>query len=369
MSRIPLAEVDMDREEVSRVVDVLHSGQLADGPVVRRFEEEFATYCGVDRGVATSNGTTALHAALEALDIGDGDQVVTTPFSFIATANAVRLAGATPVFADIDPETFALDPGATEDAIQSVDGDVDAILVVHLYGLPADMEAFEMLADRYDAALIEDAAQAHGARYHDDRVGSFGDVACFSFYPTKNMTTGEGGMIVTDWDDVADRAAEFVNHGRSDADTHGAVGHNYRLSSIAAAIGREQLERLPEYVRARQANADGLTAALEDIPGVTPPVEPPDRRHAYNQYTIRCADRDRLRALLDDQGIESGVYYPTPIHQQPAYDQFDVEAPVAERAAGEVLSLPVHPGLSQGDVDSVAQAVREAVNVGLEVAD
>ena len=359
MTEIPIADPELGEREIERVRRVIESGALADGPEVRRFEEEFADFCGADRAVAASNGTAALHAALVALGIGPGDAVVTSPFSFVASANAVRLAGAEPVFADVDPETYALDPEAVESVVRERD-DVTAVLAVHLYGLPADLGHLLDVADDYDLALIEDAAQAHGAAYRGERVGSFGDAACFSFYPTKNMTTGEGGMITTDREDVAERAASFVNHGRS-ADggyDHVRLGHNLRLTSLAAAIGRVQLARLPDYNAARRSNAAYLTDALADAP-VETPTEPDDRRHVYHQYTVEADDRDGLAAHLDDVGVGTGVYYPTPIHEQPAYDGTEWDAPVAERAADRVLSLPVHPNVSERDLRTIATAITE----------
>jgi len=240
--------------------------------------------------------------------------------------------------------------------------DADAILVVHLYGLPADMDAFRDVAADEDVRLIEDAAQAHGAAYRGQPVGSFGDAAAFSFYPTKNMTTGEGGMVLTDDDSVADRAASYVNHGRSGAGgyAHERLGSNYRLTSLAAAIGRVQLKRLPKWVRTRRENAARLSGALDDVPGVRPPVEPDGATHAYHQYTVRCADRDALRDHLADAGVDTGVYYPTPIHQLSAYDGYNADAPVAERTTDEVLSLPVHPGLTDEELDRIASAIRSA---------
>ena len=356
--RIYIAEPDIDRREKRRVMSVLESGDLADGEEVRSFEDEFADYCGVSHGVATANGTAALHAALAALDIGEGDRVLTTPFSFVATANAIRLAGAEPVFADIDPATYNLDPDAAEEVIREHDGDVDAILVVHLYGLPVQLDRFRDLADTYDAALVEDCAQAHGAEYCGKRVGSFGDAAAFSFYPTKNMTTGEGGMVVTDRDDVAQRGASFVNHGRApdDGSVHERVGHNFRMTNVAAAIGLAQLESLPEYIAARRVHARVLSKRLGDA-DLTLPVEPDGRRHAYHQFTVRCRDREALAEKLSEFGIDTGVYYPTPIHKQPAYDDIGRSLPRAERAAEEVLSLPVHPGLSAADLRTIATAV------------
>ncbi len=359
---ISLADPRFEAEEIDAVRAVLEDGMVADGPEVRRFESEFSAYCGVDHAVGTSNGTTALHAALEALGIGDGDRVVTTPFSFVASANAIRLAGATPVFADIDPLTYNLDPTAAERAVRETDA--DAILVVHLYGLPAEMDAFRDIAADEDVFLIEDAAQAHGATYRGESVGTFGDAAAFSFYPTKNMTTGEGGMILTDDSGVAERAASYVNHGRGgdDAYAHTRLGTNYRMTSIAAAIGRVQLERLPEWVNRRRSNARRLSTALDRVPGIDAPVEPDGVRHAYHQYTVRCTDRERLRDRLAQAGVKSGVYYPTTIPELEAYDGFDVDTPVAERAADEVLSLPVHPGLSESDVDTIIESLRTLEN-------
>ena len=358
MSRIPIAAPDVGTAELDRVADVIEDGQIADGPEVRSFEAEFADYCGAAEAVGTSNGTTALHAALVAAGVGDGDRVLTTPFTFIATANAVRLCGAEPIFADVDPETYNLDPEAVEARLE--EGDVAAVLAVHLYGLPAPMEELASLAERHDVALVEDAAQAHGAAIDGDHVGTFGDAATFSFYPTKNMTTAEGGMVTTDDEALADRVRSFINHGRTedgDSYAHARVGHNFRMTSIAAAIGREQLEKLPDYVEARRRNAARFTETLEDTAGVVPPAEPNGYRHSYHQYTVRCEDRDALESHLDDHGVDTAVYYPRPVHEQPAYEGYEGSFPHAERASEEVLSLPVHPGLEESDVDRVVEAL------------
>ncbi|XVH33572.1 DegT/DnrJ/EryC1/StrS family aminotransferase (plasmid) [Haloferacaceae archaeon DSL9] len=355
MTSISLADPDIGPEEQTRVREVLESGMLAAGPEVRSFEDEFAAYCDVSHGIATSNGTTALETAFRALEIGPGDTVLTTPFSFIASANAIRLCGAAPRFADIDPRTYNLDPERVETILESRGESIDAVLAVHLYGLPAPMDRLAALADEHDFLLVEDAAQAHGATLEGDRVGSLGDAACFSFYPTKNMTTGEGGMIVTDDEAVARRAARFVNHGRTDTYEHAEVGHNFRLTSIAAAIGRAQLEKLPQYTADRRANAARLTDVLTDVDGIEPPQEPNECEHVYHQYTVRCADRAHLQSYLSDAGVDSGVYYPTPIHRQPAYADVDHSAPHAERAATEVLSLPVHPKLTIEEMDRLVE--------------
>ncbi|MFB6165586.1 MAG: DegT/DnrJ/EryC1/StrS family aminotransferase [Haloarculaceae archaeon] len=358
---VAIADPDVGDDEARRVAEVVESGRLADGPEVRAFEREFADYCEVSRAVATSNGTTALHAALAAVGVGEDDTVLTTPFSFVASANAIRFVGATPRFVDVDPSTFALDPDAVERALR--DGGVDAILAVHLYGLPADVSRLAALADEHDVALVEDAAQAHGATVDGTPVGGFGDAAAFSFYPTKNMTTGEGGMVTTDDPAVAERAARFVNHGRAaDGGGHVDLGHNFRMTSLAAAMGRVQLEKLPGYVERRRDHAARLDDHLADTPVVTP-ATPPGRRHAYHQYTVRCGNRDAVRERLDERDIETGIYYPRAIPDQPAFDGVDAEVPVARRLADEVLSLPVHPRLSTAEVDRVGRTLATDVEV------
>jgi perosamine synthetase len=358
---IPIANPQLGDEEREAVLAVLDSGDLAAGDEVAAFEEEFAAFCGAEHAVATTNGTTALHTALVAAGIGEGDTVITTPFSFVATANVIRFVGAEPVFADIDPSTFTLDPDAVEERIRERDGDVDAIMPVHLYALPADMNRFQELGERYDATIIEDAAQGHGGEYYGESVGTLGDVACFSFYPTKNMTSGEGGMITTDDEEIATTAAQFINHGRGGGGygyEHVDIGHNFRMTNIAAAIGRHQLQRLPEYVETRRENAARLTEHLSDTP-ITTPTEPEGRRHAYNHYTIRCGNRDAVREALDDRDIGTSIFYPTPIHQLAAYDGYNVSMPVAEALADQVLSLPTYPTLSQTDVDRIGETIQE----------
>ncbi|MDS0295160.1 DegT/DnrJ/EryC1/StrS family aminotransferase [Halogeometricum luteum] len=357
---IHIANPTLGREEKDRVTEVIDSGMVAEGDVVHEFESDFASYCGADTGLATTNGTTALHAALVGLGIGDGDRVLTTPFSFIATANTPRLAGADVDFVDIDPETYNIDPEALESRLRAGE-DVDAVIAVHLYGLPADVGRLRELADEYDFKLLEDAAQAHGAKYEGTRVGTFGDAACFSFYPTKNMTTGEGGMVLTDDEEVAERTRRFVDHGRTEGYEHASVGHNFRMTNIAAAIGLAQMERLPGFTEARRRNAARLTEELTDVPGVTPPAEPEGYEHVYHQYTVRVDDRDGLQEHLSDAGVGTGVYYPVPIHRQPAYDDVGGSYPEAEAAAEEVLSLPVHPALEDDDIDDIVAAMTRSV--------
>lgn len=355
--QVSIAEPCIGEEEINAVDEVLESGQLAANGTVKAFENSFARYCNSSHGIATSNGTTALHAALTGLGIGPGDTVLTTPFTFVASANAIRLTGATPIFADINPSTYNLDPASVRATIDSHQGKVDAILAVHLYGLPAPLDELSEIAGSHDIPLIEDCAQAHGAEFKNQPVGSIGDVGCFSFYPTKNMTTGEGGMIVTDQDEVSESIREFIDHGRSGTYEHVTLGHNFRLTDIAAAIGCVQLERLPSFVEKRRQNAERLTAGLDDT-NITTPVEPDGYKHAYHQYTIHCANRDELQHYLDDAGIGTGVYYPTPVHKQPAYDGTTCDAPVAEQVSNHVLSLPVHPSVSMRNMENMISTIR-----------
>ena len=361
MTDVPIAQPSLGDREADRVTDVIESGQLAEGEAVDAFETEFSDYCGTDHGVATANGTAALHATLEAVGIGPGDGVVTTPFSFVATGNAIRFAGAIPRFADIDPETFNLDPHSVEETVRAHRDHVEAIMPVHLYGLPAEMDHLRDIADTYDLALVEDAAQAHGAQFQGERVGSLGDAACFSFYPTKNMTTGEGGMVTTDRDDVAEGVRQFVDHGRGDGTyAHEEIGHNFRMTDLAAAIGREQLTKLPEFTLDRRENAARLDEGLADAP-VGTPTEPDDRQHVYHQYTIRTDERDALRSRLADAGVDTGIYYPNVIYETDAYEAFDEHAPAAEEATEQVLSLPVHPQVTEEEIETIVDTVKGVV--------
>lgn len=358
---IPIARPLTGEEEQRALAEVLASGQLAAGAQTARFEEEFARYIGVPYGSATSNGTTALHAALAAVGVGPGDRVITTTFSFVATANAILFCGATPVFTDIDPVTYNMDPGSLAAALEAVP-DAKAVLVVHLFGLPADMDAIGRLCAERGIPLVEDCAQAHGARYGQGKVGGFGAAGCFSFYATKNMTTGEGGMVVTGSEAVHERVRRFINHGRSDRYVHTELGHNFRLTDLQSALGRVQLGRLDGWNERRRANARYLNEAFAGLDWLTTPVTPPGREHVFHQYTIRTAYRDMLADWLRERGIGSQVVYPLAIHQQPLYADGRAETPVpldeAERAAREVLSLPVHPGLSEAELERVAAAVR-----------
>jgi len=353
---IPIANPQISDAATEAVTAVLESGDLADGEVVREFERTFADYIGVDHAIATSSGTTALHAMFVASGIGDGDTVLTTPFSFIATANTIHHAGAEPVFADVDPDTYNLDPARVRAVLQ--DRDVDAIMPVHLYGLPADMAAFRDIADEHDCLLFEDAAQAHGATVEGAKVGSLSNAAAFSFYPTKNMTTGEGGMIVTDDDEIAAEARSFINHGRSGTEkySHSSIGHNFRMTNLQAAIGQDQLDRLDDWNQERRRHAEAYTDAFESLESLNVPVVPGDRTHVYHQYTLRTEQRDAICAALEQHEIGYGIYYPTTIPDQPAYNT-RTDFPVASAVADAVLSIPVHQHLTAADRNTIIEVL------------
>lgn len=356
---IPIAQPLISDEDKRRVLEVLDSGHFVAGPRVADFERAFTAYVGASHAVAASSGTTALMAALRAAGIGPGDRVVTTAFSYGATAATILSCGAEPVFADIDPRTYNLDPDSAAEALGRTSG--RALLLVHLYGLPCAMDRFEALAGAHGLMVIEDAAQAHGAAFRGRRAGAFGRAAAFSFYPSKNMTTGEGGMLTTADPDVADRARLFVRGGERQQYLYEAEGYNYRMTEMAAAIGIGQLSRLDGWNDRRRRNATRLSEGLTGLDWLTPPVEPDGYTHVFHQYTVRVArGRDRLRRHLEEEGIGTRVYYPAPIHMTPFYRARFGESrcPEAVRAAEQVLSLPVHPAVTDADLDRIVETVR-----------
>ena len=327
---------------------------LAQGPTVEAFETAFAERLGVRHAIAVESGSAALLVALLAHGVGEGDEVITTPFSFIASANAVLFAGASPRFADIRDDDFNIDPDLIE---QKITARTKAIIPVHLYGHPCRMDEIAAIARRHGLLIIEDCCQAHGASLGGRPVGSFG-TACYSFYPTKNMTTGEGGMVTTDDDDLAAHVRTLRNHGQSERYLHESIGFNWRMTEVAAAIGLAQLDRLEEANARRRANARRLN---ESCAGVVTPTERAGCHHVYHQYTVRVPEhRDELLNHLRERGVGAVVYYPMPIHRQPAYRRLGYRdaLPVAERLSAEVLSLPVHPSLTEQDVETVAGVTR-----------
>lgn len=360
MKMIQLSYPLLDQKEQSAVSKVLSEKMLAQGKYVYEFEKQFAKYIGVKYAVATSSGTTALHLALLAAGIGKGDEVITSPFTFIASSNAIVYAGAKPVFADIDPETCNIDP---KDIERKITKKTKAILPVHLYGLPADMKAINKIAKKHNLIVIEDACQAHGAAIQNKKVGSFGLAGCFSFYPTKNMTTGEGGIVTTNNKKLAEKITLLREHGMKVRYHHDILGYNFRMTNIAAAIGIEQLKKLETFNKKRISNAAFLTKHLQKINGIIPPSIPNGYRHVFHQYTVKITkdyekSRDEVAKLLAKNNIASGIYYPIPVHKQKVYLDFGYKAslPVSERLAQEVLSLPVHPGLTKEDLLQIIAA-------------
>ncbi len=360
---ISIAKPFIGEEEKAAVLEVLGSGQLAQGKRVREFEERFAAWSGTRHAIAVTSGTTALHIALLAHGIGPGDEVITTPFSFIASANCILYAGATPRFADIDPVHYTLDPASVEAQITPA---TKAIIPVHLFGQPCDMDALAEIADRYGLAIIEDACQAHGAALNGRPVGSWG-TACYSFYPTKNMTTGEGGMITTDDAELAERMRVLREHGMRVRYVHETLGYNFRMTDLQAAIGIVQLTRVDRWNEQRRQNAAHLSAHLAGVPGVTVPAVRPGATHVFHQYTVGLEDRARTIDALAVAGIGYGIYYPIPIHKQEVYRErgYDVTLPVAEAASERVLSLPVHPALSEAELMQIAHVVASVHELGL----
>jgi dTDP-4-amino-4,6-dideoxygalactose transaminase len=371
---ISIASPLLGIEERDAVLQVLLSGQLAQGARVAAFEQGFARICAVEEAVAVSSGTAALHLALLAHGIGSGDEVITTAFSFAATANVILLVGATPVFVDIEPDTYNIDPLLVERAITAR---TKAIIPVHLYGHPCDMKRLCELAATHNLAIIEDACQAHMASIDGKPVGSFG-TGCFSFYATKNMTTGEGGMVTTNDPAIAERVRLFRSHGQQERYKHHALGYNLRMTELQGALGVVQVEKLKKLTEQRIANATFLTEKLQKF--VKTPVTRSGCCHVFHQYTIYIAgsriNRSEWVNQLRDRGVGTAIHYPLPIYKQPFYQQnldkyrfvgesetfSETSLPVTEAAAHRVLSLPVHPALSKEDLAVVAREVLKLCN-------
>jgi dTDP-4-amino-4,6-dideoxygalactose transaminase len=351
---IHIAKPSVGDEELAAIGEVLKSGMLAQGKVVEDFENKFAEYIGTKHGIATTSGTTAIHIALMSAGIKPGDEVITTPFTFYATATPILFCGANPVFVDIDPQTFNIDPTRIEAAITDK---TKALMIVDLYGQPVDRAPIMELVEKHDLALIEDSCQAHGAEFKGKKVGNFGAAGCFSFYPTKNMTTGEGGMMVTNDDELADRARLLRNHGQKSRYEYVMVGYNFRMTNIAAAIGVEQLKKLDENNEGRIKNAQYFTEQLSEL--VEVPYVIPDVKHVYHQYTIKTEGRDALQEHLKEKGVGSIIYYPQPLHLfETLKDYPHGDLKNAEDVAKQVISLPVHPGLDQEDLERVVEGVK-----------
>jgi dTDP-4-amino-4,6-dideoxygalactose transaminase len=355
------AQLRTIKSEIEAAIDgVLDSGQFILGAEVAAFEEEFARHCGAKYGIGVNSGSSALHLALLAAGVGPGDEVVTTPFTFVASVAAIEYAGARPVFVDIDPATYTIDPELIEAAITPK---TRAIIPVHLYGQPAEMDPILDLADRKGLIVIEDACQAHGAEYRSRRVGALGEMGCFSFYPGKNLGAyGEGGMVVTDNPDLARTVRMLRDWGSETKYQHERRGYNYRLESLQAAILRVKLRHLEDWTEARRAAADRYRELLADGP-ISPPSESEDVRHVYHVFAIRTGVRRELQEALRLSGVQTGIHYPTPVHMLPAYADLGHIAgdfPHSERAAAEELSLPLYPELTAADQAHVVDALHRA---------
>lgn len=363
---IPITVVEFGEDAERLVLEVLRSGNVAQGPFVKQFEDRFAEMVGVRHAIAVNNGTTSLVASLQVLDLTPGDEVVTSPFTFVATLNAILEAGATARFADISDDDFNV---TAESLKQAITGRTRVLMPVHLYGQTADMESISTLASERGLAVVEDSAQSHGATQNGRHAGSWG-LGSFSFYATKNITTGEGGIITTDDDALADRLRVLRNQGMRARYQYEVAGHNWRMTDLQAAVGLPQLATYDAVVSARQKNAAYLSAGLSGVRGVVVPRQLDGRRHVWHQYTVRVTpeagvERDELVAKLGEKGIGSGIYYPELVFDYPTYrDREDVvigEFPVAERIVRQAVSLPVHPHLTDADLDRIVDGVRSIV--------
>lgn len=365
---VPLVAPAVGDEEIAAVADVLRSGQLAAGPEVAAFEEEFARLVDAKYAVALNSGTAAIHAGLAAFGVGDGDEVILTPFTFAATATPALMQRAIPRFVDIDPRTFNLDAPA---AMAAAGSKTRAAVLVDLFGLPFERAGVDAMRAR-GVRVFEDACQAVGAWREGRSAGTLAEASSFSFYATKNMTTGEGGMLVTDDEAIARAARRFRAHGQGERYEYLSLGYNYRMTDVAAAIGRVQLKRLRARNARRRANAAFYDRELAGLSGVTLPYVPPGVEHAFHQYSILVdpertpggIDRNGVRAFLDERGIGSGVYYPKPLHLHPLFANLGYgpgDFPVAERVSGQILALPIHPALTGKQLAYVTAALRDAV--------
>jgi perosamine synthetase len=362
---IPINLPQIGEEEIEAVVKVMRRGPLTNalgaGPVVTKFENDFAKFAGVNHAVAVNTGTAALHSAIVAAGVKQGDEVILPSFTFVATAEAVVMAGGKPVFADIDPETYHL---ALAEIEENVTKKTKAIVPVDLYGLPVDIKPIRKIAAEHGLAVVEDAAQAHGATCAGKPAGVFADAACWSFYASKNMTTGEGGVVTTDSDEMAETLRLIRTHGEKAKYASLMLGTNYRMSEIQAAIGVVQLKKLPAFVAKRRANAQRLTKILAETERLQLPKETEDQQHSWYLYTVRLkdgdeAERNKVLEELKKKGIGAAAYYVHPVHTMPYYlESFgERKLPETEKAAKQVFSLPIHPGVTEAQVDYIGKTL------------
>jgi dTDP-4-amino-4,6-dideoxygalactose transaminase len=357
---ISIAKVKLDKKTIREVDKVLRSGILVQGQKVKELEEKFIQLCGTKYAIATNNGTSALHAALYAAGIGPGDEVITTPFTFVASANSILMVGAKPVFVDIKPDTFNLNPNLIEKVISKK---TKAILAVNLYGQPADYKEINSIAKKHDLIVMEDAAQSINSNYFKRKSGNLADIATFSLYATKNIMSAEGGMITTNNRAFAKRARLFRHHGQSEKNQYEYLdlGYNYRLTDIQATIALGQLERVDEITTKRQNNAKFYTNALENLDWLETPYIEKGRSHVFHQYTLKINDknREKLISFLQSQGVQSKIFYPIPLYRFPQFDRRKLNLPVVERVSKTVLSLPVHPLVKKPELNFIIKLLRE----------
>jgi dTDP-4-amino-4,6-dideoxygalactose transaminase len=356
---IDFTDIYVDDEIVERVSAVMRSTRWVKGPELEQFESEFASAVGADHAVGVSSGTAALVLGLDVLNVGPGDEVFVPGHTFFATASPVLSLGAKPVFVDIDPEHYTIDPEHLRDQVEAADNPT-AVMPVHIYGQVADMDAVTAVAEEYDLAIVEDACQAHLATRNGQVAGSIGDIGCFSFYPSKNMAVGgDGGMLITDDDSLAESAQALRNHGRNEAGQHVSLGLNYRLDETNAAVGRVQLEHLPEWSQQRNSAAQRYSERLADVPEVVTPAEADNGFHVYHLYVIQTPDRNELREYLDEHGVQTGIHYETPAHRHEAITE-RVETPklpVTEELVERIVSLPMHPRITDEEIDYVCDQI------------
>lgn len=362
---IPLSKPIIGKEEKKAVKEVLDSGMLAQGKRVKEFEEKFALFCGAKRAVAVNSGTAAIHSALYSIGIKEGDEVITTPFTFVSTANSILMQGAKIVFADIDEKTFNISPLKLKEKITS---ETKAIITVDLFGQPADYGKIKEIADISKIKIIEDACQSVGAEWNGIKTGRLGDIGCFSLYATKNMMSGEGGIITTDNDEYAELCRRFRNHGQSEKTNYEYldIGYNYRMTDIQAAIALEQLKKIDKFTKKRIRNAKLLIKGLKGIKGIETPFVQKGIKHVFHQFTIKCDNinvkRNELMIFLKENGISCGVYYPKPLHLHSHFKKFGYEEgdfPISEKISKQVLSIPVNPSLSKEDIGMIVKTVKK----------
>jgi len=362
--KISIAKPNFGKEEEDAVKEVLESGFIASGPKTKVFEKEYAEYIGVEHAVAVTNGTIALDVALKAFKISPGDEVITSAFSFVASGNCILFQKAKAVFADIDHKTFNIDPS---DVAEKITSKTKAIIPIHMFGQPAKMDALKEIAEDNRIVLVEDAAQAHGAEYKGQKAGSIGNVGCFSFYATKNMAVGEGGMITTNDTKLADKARLIINHGQTQKYRHDILGYNYRMTEMCAAVGSAQLKKLDGFNEKRRENAKLLSNGIRKLHGLTIPYIEKDVKPVFHQYVVRVENnysrnRDELADILTKKSIGVAVHYPIPIYRQRLYQKLGYEktmCPNTEDACKKVLSLPVHPLVDREDIDYVLDCLKD----------